>query len=57
MTIPVVELYEAHCIAASTSVNAALAHKLKLLKVHQLNLSCISLGYASLDLVERSASC
>lgn len=33
MAIPVVERYEAHCIAASTSVNAALALKLKLLKV------------------------
>lgn len=33
MAIPVVERYEAHCIAANTSVNAALALKLKLLKV------------------------
>lgn len=32
VAIPVVERYEAHCIAANTSVNAALALKLKLLK-------------------------
>jgi hypothetical protein len=39
VAIPVVERYEAHCIAADATVNPALALKLKLLKVHQLNFS------------------